>query len=309
MNRDKLRVHLWTLPRFFALPAMACAIALGCIQTGASGWLTSWAIICGGLLMAYSHSMNTYLDFYTGIDQIGGPTSRPKSYTAGNQVIVAGLMKPKEVLINALCWLIASAIVVVIIAYSASFWVLLPWGLLSLCTFGYSLGKKAYLCETALALGFGPGAVCLGAAASTSFVFHDFGPAFMSSLVFAWVFGFGAEFIDQAFDADQNWDSGLRNMGALAWKTGIHPATWTAILLSFAYLIQIALIMGGFLAPLTLLTFSVVPVFLYSILAICKERPDIKGGELRFSSKVLWGTMVVMFIWMVILVVCQAIAK
>jgi hypothetical protein len=29
-----------------------------------------------------------------------------------------------------------------------------------------------------------------------------------------------------------------------------------------------------------------------------QEKPDIKGGELRFNSKVLWATMVVMFVWM-----------
>ena len=89
----------------------------------------------------------------------------------------------------------------------------------------------------------------IGAAASTGFIFKDFGPAFMAGLVYGWVFGFGAEFIDQAFDADVNWDSGLRNMGALAWKSGIHPATFTSILLGFAYIIQMALVIGGFLAP------------------------------------------------------------
>lgn len=44
-------------------------------------------------------------------------------------------------------------------------------------------------------------------------------------------------------------------------------------------------------------------------MAICKDRPDIRGGELRFNGAALWATMLVMFAWMVILVVCQAVAK
>lgn len=306
---NKLWVHLWTLPRFFALPAVACAIALGCIQTGAAGWLIVMALLASGTIMAWGHSMNTYLDFRTGIDRIGDKTSRAKTYTAGNQVIVQGIMHPDEVLINAVIWLGLSFIFTTAIAANTTMWIFLPWGLSALMTFAYSAGKLCYGCELALGLGFGPLAVMMGAAASTSFVFSDFGPAFVSGLLYGWVFGFGAEFIDQAFDADQNWDSGLRNMGALAWKTGIHPATFTGLLLAFAYLIQIALVIGGFLAPLTLATFSVMPVFLYLIMAICKEKPDIKGGELRFDNKVLWATMVVMFAWMLILLICQAVAK
>jgi 1,4-dihydroxy-2-naphthoate octaprenyltransferase len=288
---------------------MACAVALGCILTGAAGWLTALAIICGGLLMFYSHSLNTFLDYYTGIDRIDGPTSRPKSYTSGNQVIVTGLMKPTEVLVNALCWLAASATVAAIIAHYASPWIWLPWGISALMTFLYSFGKLHYLCETALGFGFGSGAVMIGAAASTGFVFKDFGPAFMSGLVFAWVFGFGAEFIDQAFDADVNWGSGLRNMGALAWKTGINPALFSCILVCFAYIIQIALVIGGFLAPLTLSTLALMPPFIYCIMAVCETKPDVKQAELQFSNKAIMAAMGVMFLWMLALVISQAVAK
>lgn len=305
----KLSIHLWILPRWFALPAVLCAIALGCIQTGAAGWLMAMVMICSATIMAWGHSMNTLLDFATGIDQIGGPTSRPKSYTSGNQIIVTGQATPGEVLGNALCWLGISLCFAILIATRTSWWIMLPWGLSALVTFAYSLGKLCYGCELALGLGFGPLAVMMGAAASTAFVFHDFGPAFMSGLLYGWVFGFGAEFIDQAFDADQNWGSGLRNMGALAWKTGIHPATFTGLLLAFAYIIQIALVFGGYLGGLTLATLALMPPFLYCVMAICKDKPDIKAAELHFESKVIIATMGVMFVWMVAIVICQAIAK
>lgn len=305
---SKLWIHLWILPRWFALPAEACAVALGCILAGTSGWLTALAIICGGLIMAFGHSMNTFLDFKTGIDHIGDNSSRPKSYTSGNQVIVTGLLTPTEVLANAICWLMLSFICAQIIAHYASPWIWLPWGLSGLVTFAYSWGKLHYFCETALGLGFGPFAVMMGAAAGSGFVFKDFGPAFMSGLVFAWVFGFGAEFIDQAFDADVNWDSGLRNMGALAWKTGIHPATFTCVLVCFAYIIQLALVIGGFLAPLTLSTLAVMPLFVYCILAVCDSKPDVKQAELKFNDKAIMAAMGVMFLWMLALVISQAVA-
>lgn len=32
------------------------------------------------------------------------------------------------------------------------------------------------------------------------------------------------------------------------------------------------------------------PVSLYCIMTACKDRPDIKGGEIAYNSKVLWGT-------------------
>lgn len=307
--KSKLFIHLWVLPRWFALPAAACAVALGCIQTGAAGWLTALAIVCCGTLMAWGHSMNTLLDYMTGIDHIGDDTSKPKSYTSGNQVIVAGLMKPQEVLLNAACWLMVSLFVAMVIAHYTTLWILLPWAASVLMTFLYSWGKLHYLCETALGLGFGPFAVMIGAAASTGFVFKDFGPAFMAGLVFAWVFGFGAEFIDQAFDADVNWDSGLRNMGALAWKTGINPAVFTCVLLGFAYIIQIALVIGGFLAPLTLSTLALMPPFIYCILAISETKPDVKQAELRFNNKAIMAAMGVMFLWMLALTISQAVAK
>ncbi|MFA5186432.1 MAG: UbiA family prenyltransferase [Patescibacteria group bacterium] len=304
----RLYVHLIVLPRWFALPAVGCAVALGCIQTGAAGWLVAMAVLSSAAVMAWGHSMNTLLDYLTGIDCKDDKTSRPKSYTSGNQVIVSGFMSPIEVLVNAICWLGISMMLISVTASHTTAWIYLPWGLSALMTFLYSWGKLRYLCELALGLGFGPLAVMMGAAASQNFAFADFGPAFLSGLVFAWVFGFGAEFIDQAFDADVNWDSGLRNMGALAWKTGIHPATFTCVLLAFAYIIQIALVIGGYLAPLTLSTLALMPPFVYCIMGVCEAKPDVRQAELRFNNKAIVAAMAVMFLWMLALVISQAVA-
>ena len=44
-------------------------------------------------------------------------------------------------------------------------------------------------------------------------------------------------------------------------------------------------------------------------MAICKEKPDIKEGELHFNNKVVWVTMVTTFAWMLMLLISQAVAK
>lgn len=305
---SKIRLHLWTLPRWFAAPAAVCAIWLGCIQTGAAGWLMALAMLSSVTVMAWGHSMNTFLDWMTGIDQEDGPTSKPKSYTAGNQVIVTEQATTEMVLLNALCWLGISLGAAIVIAVNTTWWILLPWGMSALVTFFYSLGKLCYGCETALGLGFGPLAVMMGAAASTSFTFSDFYPAFMAGLAYGWVFGFGAEFIDQYFDADQNWGSGLRNMGALAWKAGVHPATFTSVLVALAYIIQVVLVIGGFLASSTLWTLAVMPPFVYCTLALARAKPNVKEAEVSFSNKAIMLTMFVMFLWMMILVIAEEVA-
>jgi 1,4-dihydroxy-2-naphthoate octaprenyltransferase len=342
---NKLYIHLWVLPRPFALPAIGCGVALGCLQTGSSGLLIALAILCAGTVTAWAHAMNTLLDYGLGIDT---PNSRPKSYNKGNQVIVRGWMAPEEVCINALCWLGVSFILAVAIAANSTWWIFLPWGLSALITFPYSLAKLHYLSEVTLGLGASL-AVMIGAASSGSFTFGQFGPAFMSSLAFAWVFGFGAEFIDQAFDAGGEPRS--RNMGALARRIGVHPVTFTCLLLSLAYIIQIALVIGGFLAPLTLSTLTLMPLFVYLIMAVQRDpfdsgpdpdrglelRPAVKvrleaartvkvgppltpeqmrrklglppGGEPEFNSKAIMAAMVVMFLWMLTVVICQAVAR
>lgn len=306
--RNRLRLHLWTLPRWFALPGALCAIWLGFALFGAPGWIIALTMLSSATVMAWGHSANTFLDWMTGIDREDGPTSKPKSYTAGNQVIVTEQAGPTEVLANALCWLAISLAFAIAVAVNTSWWIILPWGLSALVTFFYSLGKLCYGCETALGLGFGPLAVMMSTAASTGFTFSDFGPAFMAGLAYGWVFGFGAEFIDQFYDADQNWDSGLRNMGSLAWKAGVHPATFTAVLIALAYIIQIALVIGGYLAPLTLSTLAVMPPFVYCTLALARAKPDVKQAEVSFDNKAIMLTMFVMFLWMLALVISQEVA-
>ena len=300
--RDKLRIHLWVLPRPVILPFMACGVALGCIQTGASGLLIALAILCAATIMAWSHAMNTFIDYRIGIDN---ESSSPKSYSQGNQAIVRGWIAPEEVLINAFCCLGVSFILAMAIAANSTWWIFLPWGLSALITFPYSFAKLHYLSETVLGLGVSL-AVMIGAASSRSFTFGQFGPAFMSSLAFAWGFGFGAQFIDQSFDAGS--ETKARNMGALARRIAIHPVTFTCVLLAFAYIIQIALVIGGFLAPLTLSDLALMPPLVYCIMLVCDVKVFPFPAAAQFNNKAIMASMVVIFLIGLTVVICQAVA-
>ena len=260
---ERLLAHLVTLPRWFALPAAACAIALGCILGEVEGWLMALVIVCGAFLMAWSHSMNTFLDYvWTGFDKGGvRERSREKSYTSGQQPIATGLMDPLEVFLNAYMWLFLAVVCAIVITLAtSSVWIWLPFTLIALSTFFYSWGKLHYMCELALGLGFGSFAVMLGMCASGN---PDLILALWAGLPFAVLWGFAAETYDQWDDAEPNWQRGLRNLGALTWKYGVSIAGMVLMLVAMSYLVQMALVIKGMIAPETLLSLFAIPMLVY----------------------------------------------
>ena len=88
----KIRVHLWTLPRWFALPVFAAPAILGGLLSGGMTF-NSWLGVIGTMLvMAGGHSFNSFLDYsWTGLDR-GEATERSaeKDYAGGQSVIAAG---------------------------------------------------------------------------------------------------------------------------------------------------------------------------------------------------------------------------
>ncbi|GAI58046.1 unnamed protein product, partial [marine sediment metagenome] len=119
--RDKIIAHIG-LGRFFALPAVVCAVLLGVALGGHWSWLSIMVALAAIFMMAYSHSLNTLLDYsWTGLDKgREEERSRGKIYTKGQQAIAAGKLTSKEVLINGLVYLAISAIFVGIVAWRVS---------------------------------------------------------------------------------------------------------------------------------------------------------------------------------------------
>lgn len=135
-------------------------------------------------------------------------------------------------------------------------------------TFWYSWGKLHYQCELALGVGFGPIACMMGMASQPN---PDFLVAFLAGIPFLILWGFAAEFVDQAIDAEPNWPRGLRNLGALAWKNNISIPLFVGILFIMAYIAQVFLIVGGVLAPLTGLSLVAFPLIAYGLVIMGNE--------------------------------------
>lgn len=293
--------HLVVLPRWFGAPPAMAAVALGCILAddidGVAVWLMVVAVLAGLFLMAWAHSMNTFLDYcWTKLDQgVEDERSKPKSYTAGQQVIAAGAMKPWQVFLNALTWLIISAGLTVIVHINGSAWIWLGWVLVALCTFWYSWGKLHYQCELALGMGFGSFAVMFGMATSED---PDMWIAFLAGIPFVIIWGYAAEVIDQAYDASANWERGLRNLGAWAWANGVSVVQLTAWITAMGYVAQLAMIMLDALAPESMLSLGAMPLIAYGIV--------ISGDKFnRTGVLMLLGAV---FVHNILLVVGQAIA-
>jgi len=191
-------------------------------------------------------------------------------------VIAAGIMSPKEVLVNGLGYLAISAVFIGIVAWKVSPVIWAIWGVTALCTFWYSWGKLHYQCELALGVGFGPLAVMLGMASQPE---PDFLIALLAGIPILVLFGYGAETMDQYSDAEPNWPRGLRNFGALVWKNNVSITTFIVWLLLASFLSQLFLIAGGILHPLTALTLlTFIPFSLCIVFLEAKPKTGIIWG-------------------------------
>jgi len=262
--KDKIFNHIG-LGRFFALPCVICAVLLGCTLGGSLSWLSAMVALAAVFQMAYSHSFNTLLDYsWTGFDKgVEEERSKSKVYTHGQQAIAAGKLSSRGVLTNGLVYLAISAVFIGIVAWKVSPVIWAIWGLGALMTFWYSWGKLHYQCELALGVGFGPVACMMGMASQPN---PDFLLASLAGIPFLILWGFAAEFVDQAIDAEPNYPRGLRNLGALAWRNNISVPLFVCFLFIMAYLAQAFLIAGGVLAPLTGLSLVAFPLIAYGLL-------------------------------------------
>lgn len=273
----KTKAHIG-LGRFFAFPVALCAVLLGVALGGHWSWLSAMVVLGAIFQMAYAHSFNTLLDYsWTGFDKgTEEERSKGKVYTKGQQAIAAGILTPKQVLINGLVYLAISAIFIGIVAWKVSPIIWLIWAVTALCTFWYSWGKLHYQCELALGIGFGPLAVMLGMASQPNL---DFLAAFLAGIPILILWGFAAETMDQWTDAEPNWPRGLRNFGALVWKHGVSISMFLAWILCITFVCQLFLVAGGILKPLTAL--SLLTFLPFSVCLIFLQRKPKAG--------ILWG--------------------
>jgi 1,4-dihydroxy-2-naphthoate octaprenyltransferase len=278
--KQKIKTHLWTLPRWFATPFFASSCLMGSVLAGGlnlHAWIAMLACI---LIMAGGHSFNSYLDYaWTELDKgESQDRSAEKDYTGGQNVISAGVVSLKEVLSNALGWYVLSAIPVVYLAINVSSLVYIPWVLGMLVTFWYSWAKFNYTHELALGVAVGPLPALLGAYAVSAHP-HIVGSLMVSVLV-AIILSFIGLALDEWPDAEANLKKGVKSIAYMVWQYSPFLPTETKIgdlqskkdilglqwyctaWLSFLYLFQIFLIVIGVLNKLTGWTFIIAPFLL-----------------------------------------------
>ena len=292
----KLVAYLWSLPRWFGLPAVALMVTLGGLVASTHVYPLVLANIAGALLMAFAHTWNSFQDWASGLDQ-GPPEerSRPKPYTSGQNLIARGIVSQNETLLVALVYLALSAVVTGYLADATTPWVWLPWAIAVPCAPLYSFGKFWYGCEFFLTLGFGPAAAMLGAASAPG---PELWRAALASLPMGILFGYGAEIVDQYLDAAPNVPKGLRNIGAWTWRHQI--PLWSPL----------AMVLGVVIFLHARFTDPGSNIFAFQTLAAIFLLPFIlflSRSMQRGSTKAIMAGLALVFLYGLALVVLQGV--
>ncbi|MBA7480414.1 hypothetical protein ES707_15868 [subsurface metagenome] len=270
--KEKIKAHLWTLPRWFALPCAVCSVLLGISLGGHWSWLSLMVVLGALFEMAGAHSWNSFLDKeWTHFDEGGiDERSKEKVYTGGQSIIEAGVVRSREVLANALGWYAISAIFIGVAAVHIGPIIWLFWLLGALVTGWYSQAKKYWHPELALGVGFAFIPAMMGMATQPN---PDYLLAGLASIPFFIMFSVVCEGLDQWVDASANWTRGGRSLGMLVWKMGGSIVTYAAWWIAIGYIAQLFLVQADILKPLTALSLVATVPLAFAIATIAKE-PD-----------------------------------
>jgi len=299
--KAKIKAHLWTLGRFFAVPFFGVTLLCGVtIANGSLGSLNTWlAFITATLIMAGGHSFNTLLDtVWTRLDS-GEETSVSKGYAAGCNVITGGILSPREVLANALGWYVLSLIPLIMLTVRVTPLILVPAILGMGVTFWYSKSKFTTWSHE-LALASGPVAACVMGALSTGT--GEWVNAFLVALPIVTIFSFAGLALDEHPDAEANLKKGVRSLPYKIWEYGFDLPTYLLFWIVAAYCVQGFLVAANILAPLTGITFILLPPT-FGLLVYLK---GALGDPERFKSIALKFVMI-LALYPVLLLVGQAI--
>lgn len=295
LMKAKLKAHLWTLPRWFALPCAVCSVLLGIALGGCWSWISAMIVLGALFEMAGAHSWNSFLDKeWTHFDEGGiNERSKEKVYTGGQNIIEKGIVRSREVLANALGWYAVSAIFIAIVATHIGAIIWLFWVLGALVTFAYSQAKKFWTPELALGIGFATIASMMGMATQPN---PDYLLAGLASIPFFIIFSVVCESLDQWADASANWPRGGRSLGMLVWKMGGSIVTYASWWIVIAYIAQLFLVQAGILKPMTALSL-VATVPLAFAIAMIEKMPDKAivvglGGVFIFHIFIVVGQVI-----------------
>jgi 4-hydroxybenzoate polyprenyltransferase len=267
---NKLKVHLWTLPRWAFLPFFGICTLLGVVLAkGSLGTLNTWlAFITTMLLMAGGHSFNTLLDtVWTKLDNPEHEHSVEKGYAAGSIVISEGWASPKEVLINAICWYAASLVPGIILAVRITPLILIPLVFGMTVTFMYSPSKFSYFHEIVLASGVVAAAVIGSLSTGTG----EWVRPILITIPLCLIFSFAGLGLDEYPDSEANLKQGVKSLAYQVWKQDFDLALYIMLWVFLAYMVQMFFIEIKWLQPLTGLTFIALPFAIAASVFLKKE--------------------------------------
>ena len=259
--KAKLKAHLWTLGRFFALPFFGVTLLCGAVIAGGSlGDLNVWlAFLAVTFVMAGGHSFNTLLDTeWTKLDK-GEDTSVSKGYAAGTNVINSGILTAREVLANALTWYAIGTIFLAILAARTTPMVFIPGVIGMLVTFWYSKSKFTTWSHE-LALAAGPLLAAVLGALSTGT--GEWVNSLLVSLPIVLIFSYAGLALDEFPDAEANLKKGVKSLPYKVWEFGFDLSSYLLFWFFLAYLVQVFYITVNILVPLTGLTFILLPLLI-----------------------------------------------
>jgi 1,4-dihydroxy-2-naphthoate octaprenyltransferase len=271
IKTNRLKVHLWTLPRWFAAPFFGLSAVLGALIAGGMT-LNSWlGVIAGLLVMAGGHAFNSFLDYaWTGLDK--GKTedrSAEKGYTGGQNLLATGQVSLTGVAANALVWYLLGLGILIYLAIKVGWPVLLIGGLGMLVTFWYSKAKFNWTHELALGVGVGPLPALVGMFATTA------SPPWIQGILVGIPFGIVLSFaglaLDEYPDAEANLKKGVKSLAYKVWEYGVSLEWYLSAWISFLFIYQILLITLEIWRPLTAISFLVFPLFLAGLIFLKKD--------------------------------------
>lgn len=283
--KGKLKAHLWTSGRFFALPWFGGAALIGSLLAGGTlGELNAWlGFIAVALLMASCHSQNSYIDWVVGIDKPQSG-SVEKGYTGGCGILK--VLTLKELVVNFIGWAIAGLIICGVIAWRVGPYIFIPAILGLTVPYFYTRGKFSWYHESALAAG-----VVLAGVAGMFAVNPN--PAWWKAIVVALPSAIVLSYLGLAFDeyldAYNNLKMGVKSLAYRMWEVRFDLSLYVLAWLVIVYVFQAFLIQIGLLHPLTMISLACFPFLLASLVYLkpyadaIREDPEDKVAQDGFN--------------------------
>lgn len=307
MIKTKLKVHLITLPRWFALPFFCGSALIGSLLAGGSiGGLNTWlGFILVAFLMACGHSQNSYWDWYVGLDR-GEDRSAEKTYTGGCGVISQKLVTADEVIFNSTIWFVLSMAVAIILSIRVnSSYIFIPMLVGLFIPVMYTKGKFSWYHETALAMGVTLAAILGMFAVNPS-------PYWWKGLIvclpIAVLLSFCGLAIDEYPDAEANLKKGVKSTSYKVWEYGFDLSTYLMLWIVAIYAFQVFLMTINFLNPLSMISFILFPIFLSEVVTLKKASDDFRKTKVVDSfNKVAVKVVLTAAIYPVLILIGQVL--